>query len=376
MCSPYLTGSLAVMLVLITFNYWSVSSQNSDLMKEVQHMTKQIKISSERISALERSLRTCEDTGKKYQDEIGVRRDEMLRSEKEVKKLKDEKKATEDKLEENNVKVAETGQEISRLREENQVLDGDKDRLQDDLEASQAKVTQLEGKGSEELATCLSELASERSDRLLVPPGGAKVAPLHLPPRDPNLGPGHLPDVRPEAVSVVRKETRGGGNSLLILPPDEVKYPGNNPANTSSKAPPVMAVPNPAKGISSSSSTAPKVDKQSIDGEVGVLALPPAMVNLDKAEDDSQIVENVNGPEGKKDLADDDQSPDGEVDETVDVEKQQYLVDKAAETGDSNVVKDSVVELVSKENVNNSENEENLDNLKKSLNRSEDEDKL
>lgn len=375
MCSPYLTGSLAVMLVLITFNYWSVSSQNSDLMKEVQHMTKQMQISSERISALERSLRTSEDNGKKYQDEIGVRRDEMLRSEKEVQKLKDAKKATEDKLEENDVKVVETGQEISRLREENQNLDGDKDRLQDDLETSQAKVTQLEGKVSE-LNTCLSELASERSDRLLVPPGGGKVAPLHLPPRDPNLGPGQLPDVRLDAVSVVRKETLGGGNSLHLLPPDEVKYPGNNPANTSSKAPPVMAVPNAARGISSSSSAAPKVDKQSIDGEVGVLALPPAMVNLDKAEDDSQIVENVNGPEGKKDLAEDDQSPDGEMDETVDVEKQQYLVDKAAETGDSNVVKDSVVELVSKENVNNSENEENLDNLKKSLNRSEDEDQL
>ena len=38
MCSPYLTGSLAVMLVLVTFNYWTVSTNNSDLVREVKMM--------------------------------------------------------------------------------------------------------------------------------------------------------------------------------------------------------------------------------------------------------------------------------------------------------------------------------------------------
>ena len=38
MCSPYLTGSLALMLLLVTFNYWSVSTNNFDLVKEVKNM--------------------------------------------------------------------------------------------------------------------------------------------------------------------------------------------------------------------------------------------------------------------------------------------------------------------------------------------------
>ena len=37
-CSPYLTGSLALMLLLVTFNYWSVSTNNFDLVKEVKNM--------------------------------------------------------------------------------------------------------------------------------------------------------------------------------------------------------------------------------------------------------------------------------------------------------------------------------------------------
>ena len=43
MCSPYLTGSLALMLVLVTFNYWSVSTNNFDLVKEVKMMQTQLK---------------------------------------------------------------------------------------------------------------------------------------------------------------------------------------------------------------------------------------------------------------------------------------------------------------------------------------------
>merc|ERR1712106_870261 len=53
--------------------------------------------------------------------------------------------------------------------------------------------------------------------------------------------------------------------------------------------------------------------------------------NLDNAEDDSQIAQHENGPEGKKEIQDDDQNPDGEIDETVDLDKQHYLVDKAQE---------------------------------------------
>ena len=57
--------------------------------------------------------------------------------------------------------------------------------------------------------------------------------------------------------------------------------------------------------------------------EAGVLPLPNVIKsgdakaggfeNLDNAEDDSQIAQHENGPEGKKEILDDDQNPDGQV---------------------------------------------------------------
>merc|ERR1719381_430333 len=56
MCSPYLTGSLALMLLLVTFNYWSVSTNNFDLVKEVKMMQTQLKTGSGTIQDKEREV--------------------------------------------------------------------------------------------------------------------------------------------------------------------------------------------------------------------------------------------------------------------------------------------------------------------------------
>ena len=64
---------------------------------------------------------------------------------------------------------------------------------------------------------------------------------------------------------------------------------------------------------------APKI----VVNNAGVMPLPNVMKpgdakaagfdNLDNAEDDSQIAQHENGPEGKKEILDDDQNPDGQV---------------------------------------------------------------
>ena len=64
---------------------------------------------------------------------------------------------------------------------------------------------------------------------------------------------------------------------------------------------------------------APKI----VVNDAGVMPLPNVMKsgdakaagfdNLDNAEDDSQIAQHENGPEGKKEILDDDQNPDGQV---------------------------------------------------------------
>merc|ERR1719481_2524412 len=101
-----------------------------------------------------------------------------------------------------------------------------------------------------------------------------------------------------------------------------------------------------------------------------------AFENLDKAEDDSQIVEHEYGPEGKKEIQDDDQNPDGQIDETVDLDKQHYLVDKAQEefgdAGEGAGIIKRKVEGNSFENENgDSVVDDNLESLKESLNKTE-----
>merc|ERR1719318_1320396 len=93
--------------------------------------------------------------------------------------------------------------------------------------------------------------------------------------------------------------------------------------------------------------------------------------NLDNAEDDSQIAQHGNGPDGKNEIQDDDQSPDGQIDETVDLDKQQYLVDNAQE--ESGGAGEGAGMLKTKEDVENSlENvEDHLENFKENLNDNE-----
>ena len=57
MCSPYLTGSLAVMLVIVSFNYWTVSTENNDLGKKIQELQQQLKTGTNHIQSLESDIK-------------------------------------------------------------------------------------------------------------------------------------------------------------------------------------------------------------------------------------------------------------------------------------------------------------------------------
>ena len=56
MCSPYLTGSLAIMLVIVAFNYWTVAAENTELNKKLQEMQQQLKSGTSHIKNLEEEI--------------------------------------------------------------------------------------------------------------------------------------------------------------------------------------------------------------------------------------------------------------------------------------------------------------------------------
>merc|ERR1719222_1593657 len=337
MCSPYLTGSLALMLVLVTFNYWSVSTNNFDLVKEVKMMQTQLKTGSGTIQEKERDVSEMKEELKAARQSLEKCKGEKatLESVKESLKICNTEKQTFERekiseLEQARKEAKKVKDNLmnksQKLTEEKEVLERRTKELEEEVEGAKSSLKDLEG-----------EVASLRAEQLK-----PQVRPaISLTGGDGQelggLGRGQLPDVDPKAVSVVQKETRGSGS---VMAPRHLPPPG-------------PSSPNP-RGISSSSSVK---SVGLVDNVGGVMPVPN---NLDQAEDDAHIPLHKNGPDGKIMLEEDDQDPNGQIDEMVDPEKQQFLQDKAmkAET------KDIVVE--GREDSSKEKREDNLNPVRSS----------
>ena len=204
MCSPYLTGSLGIMLCLVTFNYWSVSTQNSDLVKKVQELQQQLMQGTKHIESLEEEMREIRTQLKTYKDR--VREERELKNEvemkfKDVNKDRDELK---EKLDAMLVLKSEGDETERKLSEDKEMQSKAMDSLRDELE--EVKVQLLSVKTN--LTRCQDDLTREMSEKAVETPEVGGIPPRHLG-RSDGLGPGQLPDVHPGAVSVVKKETQG-----------------------------------------------------------------------------------------------------------------------------------------------------------------------
>jgi len=208
MCSPYLTGSLVIMLVIVAFNYWTIAAENSELGKKLQEMQQQLKSGTNHIKNLEEEIqqvRSKESKCKKNTENLREEAEIKLKDMETVQKQRNKLKAQVDKLE---VQLKDTqneeDEEESKLIEDNKMKENTIDSLRDEIESLKLNISAVQLN----VTSCQAELASERADRLIQPPQGAGqgMPPRHLPSK---LGPGQLPDLNPDAVSVIRKETNG-----------------------------------------------------------------------------------------------------------------------------------------------------------------------
>ena len=152
--------------------------------------------------SLNEELRQVRDEEKKWKNS-----NKQLKEETEIK-IKDfgALQKQRDKLEKQlKDKRKEEDDEDRREEEERETQERQVDSLREEVDTLKLNLSSLETN----VTSCLAQLASERADRLLVPPQGAGGGPppRHLAPGD--LGPAQLPDLNPDAVSVVRKETHG-----------------------------------------------------------------------------------------------------------------------------------------------------------------------
>jgi len=385
MCSPYLTGSLGIMLCLVTFNYWTVSTQNSDLVQKVEEVQQQLQFGSKHIQSLEEETNEIRKQVKKYKDKVAEEKEMKKEVEMKYKDMSKQREDYKNKLDAMTLLKSEGEETEKKLLEDKEMQEKAMDRLRDELEEAKVRVESLQSN----MTSCLAELANAIQK---VPAVENPIPPRHLG-GSGSLGVGQLPDVDPQVVSVIRKETPGAGLTIVSNSSKKMLNIVNNVDVSPSPAVEVKNLSSSRKPVSSSQrqevgnnqlgvAPAPKI----VVNEGGVMPLPNNIKsdrkigneNLDNAEDDSHIIQNENGPEGKKDIQDDDQNPDGQIDETVNMDKQHYLIDKAAEELGEGDEEGQVGK--SNEFDNNLEDEDedddgimrdNLDNLKESLNKVE-----
>ena len=214
MCSPYLTGSLALMLVLVTFNYWSVSTNNFDLVKEVKLMQTQLKTGSGTIQERERETAGLKEELKTFRQALEKCRGEKatLESVKESLKICNTEKQTceSDKVSELEQARKEAKKvkdnmlnESAQLKEEKEALEIQRRKLEEELKEANNSIADLRGEVSSLRAEQLKPKSAARPALRL---SGGELVGEH--------GRGQLPDVDPKAVSVVQKETRGEQRTL------------------------------------------------------------------------------------------------------------------------------------------------------------------
>ena len=177
MCSPYLTGSLALMLLLVTFNYWSVSTNNFDLVKEVKNMQvsrinllvfgfyrsrlnlslfqTQLKTGSGTIQEREKEAKSLKEDLRKCDGSVEHLREEVKRLESVKEELKicnnDKDRLNKDKVDQEEQAGREArkaqdalNQEVAKVKEENERLSRRLDELQEELDKEKEQVKKAE----------------------------------------------------------------------------------------------------------------------------------------------------------------------------------------------------------------------------------------
>jgi len=294
-CSPYLTGSLGLMLLLVGFNYWNVSTQNHDLVIKIKEMQEQLRVGSERIEDLQSTQENlkqdlglasdlkgrCEeeksDLGRELQEKIESIRYNKDAQDTEVRELTEANEKT----------VAESAslkKKVDTLEKERDGLKDKKDVLARQKENLEAKLLEIQ-KDYEAAATKAADLQGKLSELLVQ--NGHVEANAEL--KTAALGAGQLPDVDPAAVSVVKKDTFGGP-SLKIL---EDKYPGSA-LKSSSQGPPVRGISS-SSPVPSRSSAARVLADAASSSSARIDAQVQSQINrASNREGDKSVVENEN----------------------------------------------------------------------------------
>ncbi|KDR13779.1 protein CASC4-like isoform X1 [Zootermopsis nevadensis] len=164
-CPPFLVAGLLVVCIILTFNWWSLSSQNYDLIRQIEELGEQLKISSEEQDLCVHQRLSVEGRVKVLEDEMAQVRvnfeqqrtdnDEMKKTldtkDNELKDMKkqqdnDHKSANLCKTELESLKKLEISKDgtITSLRLEKTQLTSQLDEIKQELQQMQGKLKEVQ----------------------------------------------------------------------------------------------------------------------------------------------------------------------------------------------------------------------------------------
>ncbi|KAK7066617.1 hypothetical protein SK128_006089 [Halocaridina rubra] len=219
---PYILVGLVLVIAILGFNYWTLSTQHADLQQEVEKLQSEVKISAmkqeqseKKNSALQETVHEMDELSNRLNKKIQSDDDALRSSDQENQKLKYEITSLKNKAAKMQEQINSLNQEaedreldLSKAKETNSHLASERDDAIDAIAEKDAMINALK----RQLEQAQDELAALRREKLAVAkpkvvPGLMNIQGIEN--KEPFLGPGQLDYISRGAVNTHDKGMQG-----------------------------------------------------------------------------------------------------------------------------------------------------------------------
>eukprot|EP00088_Acartia_fossae_P049381 TRINITY_DN5435_c1_g2_i9.p1 TRINITY_DN5435_c1_g2~~TRINITY_DN5435_c1_g2_i9.p1 ORF type:complete len:234 (-),score=37.81 TRINITY_DN5435_c1_g2_i9:139-840(-) len=216
--SPYITGSLGVLVIFLGFSYWTTDVQIKILTKKLEELNIDLKAESKLVTETESRYMKLQEDHNKLHSKLELLEEKNIQKARKIQDLEESNAAMNQEIQSNQVLAGKSSDQNKQLQDTVNELRNQIEELENQLEEQELKSKNLQG----ELTDILEQ--DPHAPVKLQRHGHRKTV--------GSLGPGQLPDVNPAAVNVVKKDTLGmtfhqdkNGRYLPIIVPGDPNAP-------------------------------------------------------------------------------------------------------------------------------------------------------
>eukprot|EP00088_Acartia_fossae_P049376 TRINITY_DN5435_c1_g2_i11.p1 TRINITY_DN5435_c1_g2~~TRINITY_DN5435_c1_g2_i11.p1 ORF type:complete len:240 (-),score=43.55 TRINITY_DN5435_c1_g2_i11:73-792(-) len=226
--SPYITGSLGVLVIFLGFSYWTTDVQIKILTKKLEELNIDLKAESKLVTETESRYMKLQEDHNKLHSKLELLEEKNIQKARKIQELEESNAAMNQEMQSNQV-LAGKSSDQTQLEEQNKQLQDTVNELRNQIEELENQLEEQELK-SKNLQGELSEILEQHPHAPIERQRHGQRKAVG------SLGPGQLPDVNPAAVNVVKKDTLGmtfhqdkNGRYLPIIVPGDPNAPRAKP---------------------------------------------------------------------------------------------------------------------------------------------------